>query len=663
MSDFEPPKYIEKLIGAVNDGAKAAQLGALAFVAIGLFLLATSFSATDEDLLLGKSIAISQLGGVAVPVALSFGFMPAVFVAVHLYTLIRFEMLAGNVRHLMSELAAQVKLEADRVRCRQLLANVEFIQALAVPGASWVYRWTAWGIIAVFPVMVLVLVQLGSLRLQSNVVNAVHHVAIVADLVLLVWFSLRLRGVVALGQRKAPSGWSRWRRGAWRVWSTAGFGFRWARLVVVPVAVIAMDLAWFRVPIETETTVGDLKSWREEKRLPKGTDLGKLPLWDYLWLLAEKSWPQPVDLFMCPDIRIGCRFLSVPGRVLVGKVWDPKSVVELRSGEELDAKRKAGFEPAILRERSLLFANLSGSQMFAADLTGSRLAGSDLTGVSLRGASLRKTDLRAADLSFASLANASLGHALMQGTILSVANLRHADLYKASLQGANMGSASLDGALLIQASMQGVHLFGASADGADLTDARLEGANLGRASLKGARLYRSRLWQVKTDDETKLGLADVREVTFTPLNEDEVRNLINMVPERARISMSLAFWPPTDRGMRASTFDGPMLVSNTPSPVWQQLRKEQYTTDPVVLALPLARLLADHVALSSETAYRAVVRRIFMLDCDVLGDALLTPLRDRLLFHADAKKISLSPGQLRWLKDQKPSCVATTAGR
>jgi hypothetical protein len=49
----------------VNDGAKSAQLGALAFTAIGLFLLATAFSATDEDLLLNRALTISQLGGTA----------------------------------------------------------------------------------------------------------------------------------------------------------------------------------------------------------------------------------------------------------------------------------------------------------------------------------------------------------------------------------------------------------------------------------------------------------------------------------------------------------------------------------------------------------------------------------------------------------------------
>lgn len=51
MEPFEAPTYIRELIAAINDGAKSAQLGALAFTAIGVFLLATALSATDEDLL------------------------------------------------------------------------------------------------------------------------------------------------------------------------------------------------------------------------------------------------------------------------------------------------------------------------------------------------------------------------------------------------------------------------------------------------------------------------------------------------------------------------------------------------------------------------------------------------------------------------------------
>ena len=182
MEAFEPPKYITSLIAAVNDGAKSAQLGALAFTAIGLFLLATAFSATDEDLLLNRALTISQLGGTAVPVVFAFGLAPAVFVAVHFYTLIRYDMLAGNIRRFVRDLAAMVPIKADdKDRCRQLLANVEFVSALAMPkwsrGSSWMFDWTVRALLAVFPVAVLLVVQLQSLRLQSEWVSWTHQLA------------------------------------------------------------------------------------------------------------------------------------------------------------------------------------------------------------------------------------------------------------------------------------------------------------------------------------------------------------------------------------------------------------------------------------------------------------------------------------------------------
>ena len=104
MEPFEPPKYLEKLIAAVNDGAKSAKIGALAFTAIGIFLLATAFSATDEDLLLNRALTISQLGGTAVPVVFAFGLARAVFVAAHFYTLIRYDMLADSLQRFREDL-------------------------------------------------------------------------------------------------------------------------------------------------------------------------------------------------------------------------------------------------------------------------------------------------------------------------------------------------------------------------------------------------------------------------------------------------------------------------------------------------------------------------------------------------------------------------------
>ncbi|MFM7609019.1 MAG: hypothetical protein ACKO9A_09145, partial [Alphaproteobacteria bacterium] len=193
---------------------------------LGLFLLATSFSASDEDLLIGKSISIAQLGGAAVPVALSFGFMPAIFLALHLYALISFDMLTQNLRYFNADLQAMVPLKQDRERCLQLLANTEFIQAQLQPDASIVFRLTYKFILAVFPISVLLLVQLGSLRLKDPVVNLVHHVAITLDLLLLTWFFWH--------QESNGNSLPRWL-------------FRRFRFVL-PMAIIGFDLAWCQVP-------------------------------------------------------------------------------------------------------------------------------------------------------------------------------------------------------------------------------------------------------------------------------------------------------------------------------------------------------------------------------------------------------------------------------
>jgi uncharacterized protein YjbI with pentapeptide repeats len=466
MSAFDPPPYIGKLISAINDGAKSAQLGAVAFVFIGLFLLATSFSATDEDLLIGKSISISQLGGVTVPVVLSFGFMPAIFLALHLYTLIRFDLLMQNLRHFEAELRAHVPRQRDRDRCLQLLANTEFIQAAVQPEASFVFRWTYRFMLAVFPVTVLLLVQLGSLRLQSDVVNIVHHITILLDILLLIWFFRRQR----------PSGDSvmRWL-------------FKRGRFVL-PVLVLGFNFAWCRVPSAEATTVGAGK-WEELKRelfglRPDRSDLNSKQRVD----LAIASLRQPVDLLLCPHVGLGCRYLSVPGRTLVGKVWDNGAFVQLRAGEELDGKRRAAFDPLVLQNKRLLFASLSRTQFFNVDLSGADLRGATLDGAFMQQAQLDEAQLQGASLFRAQLQGASLDLAQLQGASLNRAQLQGARLNLAQLQGASLDGAQLQGATLDRAQLQGAQLYGAQLQGALITRAQLWRLRAPNAALDDAQL-------------------------------------------------------------------------------------------------------------------------------------------------------------------------------
>ena len=378
MEAFEPPKYITSLIAAVNDGAKSAQLGALAFTAIGLFLLATAVSATDEDLLLNRALTISQLGGTAVPVVFAFGLAPAVFVAVHFYTLIRYDMLAGNIRRFVGDLAAIVPIEADRDRCRQLLANVEFVNVRAMPkgshASSRMFNCTVRALLAGFPVAVLLFVQLQSLRLQSEWVSWTHHVCIFADLVLLVWFYGRLRG---------DDSWHFWRAPIRRT----------VALCWLPFAVLAVDLVWLEVPGPASRTAGqDLADYRSQ--YPKAP--ASFMEWSGWWASF-----QPIDLLLCTPGAWGCRFLTVTHRIIVGKVWDTLTFVALRAGADVDAKHLASFEVASLRNRTLRFADLTASELFAGDLTDTDLRQARLSYAQLQSASLSRADLSGANLASA----------------------------------------------------------------------------------------------------------------------------------------------------------------------------------------------------------------------------------------------------------------------
>ena len=453
MSDFDPPPYIGKLISAINDGAKSAQLGAVAFVFIGLFLLATSFSATDEELLVGKSITISQYGIVTVPVLLSFGFMPAIFLALHLYTLIRFDLLMQNLRHFEAELRAHVPLQRDRDRCLQLLANTEFIQAAVQPEASFVFRWTYRFMLAAFPVTVLLLVQLGSLRLQSHVVNIVHHITILLDILLLIWFFRRQR----------PSG------DSVLLWL-----FKRGRFLL-PAMVLGFDLAWCQVPSATATTV-----------LARAQSFGEV-------------LRQPVDELLCP-LGLGCRYIAVPRQTMVAKVWDTGVFLELRAGAALDATRRAAFEPLILRNRRLRFADLSGSQFFNVDLTGAELQGARLDWAQLQGARFSEALLQGASLYGAQMQGASFFGAQMQFASLDSAQLQGALLDFAQLQGARLGFAHLQGASLKSAKMQGASLGGAQLEGASLDRAQMQGASLFRVQLQGALIAAVWIWGLQARD-------------------------------------------------------------------------------------------------------------------------------------------------------------------
>ena len=101
-----------------------------------------------------------------------------------------------------------------------------------------------------------------------------------------------------------------------------------------------------------------------------------------------------------------------------------------------------------------------------------KCVGCDLSGANLYNADLSGVDLEGAKLNDAILANANLSGANLNG-----AELRNADLTGANLSGATLAGADLSGAVLINSDLTDADLTAANMEGADTMGANFTGAN------------------------------------------------------------------------------------------------------------------------------------------------------------------------------------------
>ena len=226
---------------------------------------------------------------------------------------------------------------------------MEFVNALAMPkgsrASSWMFSWTVRALLAVFPVAVLLSVQLQSLRLQNYLGELdapyLHRCRSgAADLVLRAIAAVTTPGISG---RHRCSG--RWRCAGWRPWSWRWIYCGWKCLGRMPDS--------------------PRRYSRLCQRLLEG---GAARPTSSRVLLALPV--QPIDMVLCAHAHVGCRFLTVAHRNLVAKILDATTFVALRAGADADEKHLASFEVASLRGRRLRFADLTASELFAADLTG-----------------------------------------------------------------------------------------------------------------------------------------------------------------------------------------------------------------------------------------------------------------------------------------------------
>jgi len=276
---------------------------------------------------------------------------------------------------------------------------------LATPRNSALYsrfwRWLFRGIAAVFPVLVLLLVQINALRYQSELILWVQRAWLALDLLALVWFFRRnpLDG----------SAWPKLRPARIR---------RWAGLLWAPVFIVAVN----RLYLSTVPADADAMLVRYDP------GLGNRLVNPVGWLTYAGG--NPLDLLLCPWLNWGCRFLRVDHRLLVDKVRDEKALGVLRmniserakaatapednseqKAEAERAKAMAAIEGVFLRRRSLRFAVIAESRLYAADLIGASLSRAYLRDANLSNANLRDANLSGASLFRADLSDANLSDA------------------------------------------------------------------------------------------------------------------------------------------------------------------------------------------------------------------------------------------------------------
>lgn len=146
-----------------------------------------------------------------------------------------------------------------------------------------------------------------------------------------------------------------------------------------------------------------------------------------------------------------------------------------------DPSRDARRRLAVMAERSLVGAELSG-----VDLSGCRLAYLDLRGATLDGADLRDTTFEHVDLSEASLRGARLERTRWRNVEAAHAQLDGAVMRRAGLQRVNWTSASLKGVDLSGSLLNQCALEDARCDDLELVDAHLVYSMSDRATFRGA---------------------------------------------------------------------------------------------------------------------------------------------------------------------------------
>ena len=463
---------LEAIKKAVEDAASVSGPLWLSYLFALFYIALAAAGVTHADLLLENPVKLPFLN-IELALKAFFVLAPILFVILHAYTMMYFVLLGAKASQFHDRLYEQIPHD-EKIReglRRQLPSNI-FVQFLAGPrefreGAfGWLLKIIAWTTLVVFPMALLLLLQLQFLPYHDFAITWTSRVVILVDYLLIGWLWPSVLG----GRTGLLEGW-RWWVGLKPQSAMALLGLL---TVIFSWGVATFPGEWEDVP-SSLPPVSSLKAATNSvtDRIFGGA------------IGDETAWRWPTNKLRLKSFDIYEALKTEPEKIR----W-----------------KKHSFE---LQQRHLEYADLSWARLDNVDLDHAQLQGASLAFAQLQGASLAFAQLQGASLDHAQLQRASLYRAELQGASLDSARLQGASLdhaqlqgallYRAQLQGASLDSANLPGARLEYAQLQGALLDGALLEGASLDYARLQGASLGTAVLEGASLEYAQLQGASLD--------------------------------------------------------------------------------------------------------------------------------------------------------------------
>ncbi|PPD01834.1 MAG: hypothetical protein CTY31_03635 [Hyphomicrobium sp.] len=561
------------LLEAVNSASATVNTAWLIFIAIMAYVLIAVAGVTHKDLLLETPVALPIMQ-VSIPLRQFFTFIPIVLVLFHLGVVAQLVLLA---RKTIEFHHAVRLLESSDQRMHPLrleLHNFFFVQAIAGPDRSRVIsaflHGMSWLTTMIFPVLLLLYIQVSFLPVHDVTTAWVHRLALVFDLFVLFLigtFLLRAESsffeAMTLNARAHP------------------VNVAFTSAVMFFVAFVSFFVA--TVPDERLDRTARVLFGAPEPKLGQDTTV------------IDGGYAFP----MLASADTGWLFGMFPRNLLV---TDADLVI--------DRDVEPGEATLNLRGRDLRYARLDRSDLHQGDLTGADLSHASLVGADLRGISLTCSDLNSAadGKSRGSVGCAMARQANFSQARLDSAELSGADMTEARFQDASLGSARLVRATLTAAQFDGAHLNGADLDGAllqgadfeaadlraaNLSLARLEGAVLRRATLEGANLFRATLWgadlttaiitaadfrgayvwMTPPPSADPLSLGDLRDLQMRAPNADELAGLQSVLDAHKgdgdlRQSLTASLEPLMSKTASVAWESGD---ANSPISIWRQL--------------------------------------------------------------------------------------------